>query len=84
MTIKIKGKFDLRELARVGIALGLGLAAALIFYCFFALLNLIGWFLVIFVLGIILTPIAYWGIKWYKEEIKIETAVEERSNNIRI
>ena len=87
MNLKIKGKLNLRELAHVGIALGIALILAFIIYTLFTLLNLMSWLIVVFVVAVILTPIIYWSIKWYKEELNIDTSeaeIEERPDNIRI
>ena len=87
MNVKIKGKLNLRELAHVGMALGIALVLAFIIYGLFALLSLMSWLIVVFIIAVILTPIIYWGIKWYKEELDIdtsETKVEERPDCIRI
>lgn len=87
MNLKIKGKLNLRELAHVGIALGIALILAFTIYGLFALLNLMSWLIVVFLIAVILTPIVYWGIKWYKEELDIDTSeadVEERPDCIRI
>lgn len=87
MNVKIKGKLNLREIAHMGIALGLALVFGLVFYAIFAVLNMLSWLLVVFVVGLILTPIFYWGIKWYKEELDFDTTEadpEERPDCIRI
>ena len=87
MNLKVKGKLNLRELAHVGMALGIALILAFTIYGLFALLNLMSWLIVVFVVDVILTPIIYWGVKWYKEELNIdtsETEIEERSDCIRI
>lgn len=87
MNVKIKGKLNLREMAHMGIALGLALVFGVIFYAVFAILNMLSWLLVVFVVGLILTPIFYWGIKWYKEELDFDTTeaeVTEEPDCIRI
>lgn len=87
MNLKIKGKLNLRELAHVGMALGIALILAFTIYGLFALLNLINWLIVVFLIAVILTPIVYWCIKWYKEELDIDTSktkIEERPDCIRI
>ena len=87
MNVKIKGKLNLRELAHVGIALGLALVLAFIIYGLFALLSLMSWLIAVFIIAVILTPIVYWCIKWYKEELDFDTTEadpEERPDCIRI
>ena len=87
MNVKIKGKLNLREMAHMGIALGLALVFGVVFYAIFAVLNMLSWLLVVFVVGLILTPIFYWGIKWYKEELDFDTTeaeVAEEPDCIRI
>ena len=77
MNVKIKGKLNLKEIGHMGISLGLALVFGLIFYAIFAVLNMLSWMLVVFVVGLVLTPFFYWGIKWYKEELDFDTTEAE-------
>ena len=73
----IKGKFGIKEIKDFSIGLVLALVAALVIMLVFSVISLISWGAAWIVLAILLTPVGFWFVRFYREDITIEPIEEE-------
>lgn len=80
--MRIKGKFGLKELKDLFIGFALAAIVALVVLGFFSLVSLISWGMAWILLALLLTPIGFWFIRVYQEDITIEPIEEEEIESI--
>lgn len=80
--MRVKGKFGLKELKDLFIGFALAAIVALVVLGFFSLVSLISWGMAWMFLALLLTPIGFWFIRFYREDITIEPIEEEEIESI--
>lgn len=80
--MRVKGKFGLKELKDLFIGFALAAIVALVVLGFFLLVSLISWGMAWMLLALLLTPIGFWFIRVYREDITIEPIEEEEIESI--
>lgn len=80
--MRVKGKFGLKELKDLFIGFALAAIVALVVLGFFSLVSLISWGMAWMFLALLLTPIGFWFIRVYREDITIEPIEEEEIESI--
>ena len=80
--MRVKGKFGLKELKDLFIGFALATIVALVVLGFFSLVSLISWGMAWMLLALLLTPIGFWFIRVYREDITIEPIEEEEIESI--
>ena len=80
--MRIKGKFGIKELRDFFIGLVLALIAALAIMLVFSVISLISWGVAWLFLAILLTPVGFWFVRFYREDITIEPIEEEEIESI--
>lgn len=80
--MRVKGKFGLKELKDLFIGFALAAIIALIVLGFFSLISLISWDMAWMFLALLLTPIGFWFIRFYRKDITIEPIEEEEIESI--
>lgn len=80
--MRIKGKFGFKELKDLFIGFVLAAIVALVVLGFFSLVSLISWGMAWMFLALLLTPIGFWFIRVYREDITIEPIEEEEIESI--
>lgn len=80
--MRIKGKFGIKELKDFFIGLVLALIAALAIMLVFSVLSLISWGVAWLFLAILLTPVGFWFVRFYRKDITIEPIEEEEIESI--
>lgn len=80
--MRVKGKFGLKELKDLFIGFALAAIVALVVLGFFSLVSLISWGMAWMFLALLLTPIGFWFVRFYREDITIEPIKEEEIESI--
>lgn len=80
--MRVKGKFGLKELKDLFIGFALAAIVALVVLGFFSLVSLISWGMAWMFLALLLTPIGFWFVRFYREDITIEPIEEEEIESI--
>lgn len=80
--MRVKGKFGIKELKDFFIGLVLALIAALAIMLVFSVISLISWGVAWMLLAILLTPVGFWFVRFYREDIMIEPIEEEEIESI--
>ena len=80
--MRVKGKFGLKELKDLFIGFALAAIVALVVLGFFSLVSLISWGMAWMFLALLLTPIGFWFVRLYREDITIEPIEEEEIESI--
>ena len=80
--MRVKGEFGLKELKDLFIGFALAAIVALVVLGFFSLVSLISWGMAWMFLALLLTPIGFWFIRVYREDITIEPIEEEEIESI--
>lgn len=82
--MRIKGKLNIEELEFFMFALGIAFIIGLALYGLFALLSLIHWILSWIIISVILTPIAFWVLRYLNDDISISDESESIDTQIDI
>ena len=80
--MRVNGKFGLKELKDLFIGFALAAIVALVVLGFFSLVSLISWGMAWMFLALLLTPIGFWFVRFYREDITIEPIEEEEIESI--
>ena len=74
--MRIKGKFGFKALKDMFAGFAMAAVVALIVLGFFSLISLISWGMAWILLAVLLTPVGFWLVRFYRDEIDI-TPIEE-------
>ena len=80
--MRIKGKFGFKELKDLFIGFTLAIAVAFVVLGIFTLISFISWGFAWMLLALLLTPIGFWFVRFYREEITIEPIEEDEIESV--
>ena len=80
--MRIKGKFGFKELKDLFIGFTLAIAVAFFVLGIFTLISFISWGFAWMLLALLLTPIGFWFVRFYREEITIEPIEEDEIESV--
>lgn len=75
--MRIKGRFNFKEVFEFIRALGAGYLAGLLIYGFFALTAMIHWIVAWSLISIIIAPVIFWGARYLEGKIEIDPIEDE-------
>ena len=75
--MRIKGRFNFKEVLEFIRALGVGYLVGLLIYGFFALIAMIHWIIAWSLISIIIAPVIFWGVRYLRGEIEIDPVEDE-------